>query len=65
MTKGFCSNVYYVIPSQKLCPKGRLTYSKSKTDIDQIKTNNSESDNVISYDEETYLNRTKSMVYPL
>ena len=28
-----------VIPGQKLCSKCRLTYSKSKTDIDQIETN--------------------------
>ena len=58
MAKDLCSNVYYVIPGQKLCPKCKLTYSKSKTDIDQIETNDSESDN-ITYDKEIYLNTTK------
>ena len=47
-----------VIPGQKLYPKCRLTYSKSKTDIDQIETNDSESDD-ITYDKEIYLNTTK------
>ena len=47
-----------VIPGQKLCSKCRLTYSKSKTDIDQIETNDSESDD-ITYDKEIYLNTTK------
>ena len=45
-----------VIPGQKLCSKCRLTYSKSKTDIDQIETNDSESDDMITYDKEIYLN---------
>ena len=49
----------YVIPGQKLCSKCRLTYSKSKTDIDQIETNDSESDDMITYEKEIYLNTTK------
>ena len=59
MAKDLYNNDYYVIPGQKLCPKCRLTYSKSKTDIDQIETNDSESDNMITYDKEIYLNTTK------
>ena len=60
MAKDLGNNVYYVISGQNLCPKCRLTYSKSKTDIDQIETNDSESDNMITYDKEIYLNTTKT-----
>ena len=56
MAKHLCHNCYYVIPGEKLCPKCRLTYSKSKTDTDQIETNDSESDDMITYDKEIYLN---------
>ena len=59
IAKDFCNNGYYVIPGQKLCPKCRLTYSKSKTDIDQIEINDSESDDMITYDKEIHLNMTK------
>ena len=59
MAKNLCNNGYYVIPGQNLCPKCKLTYSKSKTDIDQIETNGSESDDMITYVEEIYLNTTK------
>ena len=48
-----------VIPGQKLCPKCRLTYSKSKTDIDQIESNDSESEDMIVYDKQIYSNTTK------
>ena len=61
MAKDLCSNGYYVIPGQNLCPKCRLTYSKSKTDIDQIETNDSESDNMITYDKEISLNTTRNL----
>ena len=59
IAKDLCNNGYYVIPGQKLCPKCRLTYSKSKTDIDQIEINDSESDDMITYDKEIHLNMTK------
>ena len=48
-----------VIPGQKLCPKCRLTYSKSKTDIDQIESNDSGSEDMIAYDKQIYSNTTK------
>ena len=48
-----------VIPGQKRCPKCRLTYSKSKTDIDQIESNDSESEDMIAYDKQIYSNTTK------
>ena len=48
-----------VIPGQKHCPKCRLTYSKSKTDIDQIESNDSESEDMIAYDKQIYSNTTK------
>ena len=48
-----------VIPGQKCCPKCRLTYSKSKTDIDQIESNDSESEDMIAYDKQIYSNTTK------
>ena len=59
MAKDLCNNGYYVIPDQKHSPKSRLTYSKSKTDIDQIETNDSESDDILTHDKEIYLNTTK------
>ena len=59
IAKDLCNNGYYVIPGQKLCPKCRLTYSKSKTDIDQIEINDLESDDMITYDKEIHLNMTK------
>ena len=59
MAKDLCSNGYYVIPGQKLSPKCRLTYSKSKTDIDQTETNDSKSDDMITHDKKIYLNTTK------
>ena len=73
MAKDLCNNGYYVIPGQKLCPKCRLTYSRSKTNIDQIETNDSETDDMITYDKEVYLNTTKEslnntsnvLIYPL
>ena len=48
-----------VIPGQKRCPKCRLTYSKSKTDIDQIESSDSESEDMIAYDKQIYSNTTK------
>ena len=73
MAKDLCNNRYYVIPGQKLCPKCRLTYSRSKTNIDQIETNDSETDDMIIYDKEIYSNTTKEslnntsnvLIYPL
>ena len=59
MAKDLYNNDYYVIPGQKLCPKCRLTYSKSKTDIDQIESSDSESEDMIAYDKQIYSNTTK------